>query len=90
MGTAILVISALCALAFIIIMHKIGIRKFTGYSVFTDIFISGGLTIMFFGTFSGMVTALIAGIFVSVYLVFSKYMFGDEKFSISKGWRRNS
>lgn len=89
MSTAIFVISALCALAFIIIMHKLGIRKFCGYSVITDIFISGGLTILFIGTFTGMVTALIAGIFVSVYLVFAKYFFGAEKFSVVKGWRRS-
>jgi len=85
---SITIISGLCALAFIIIMHKLGIRKFTGYSVITDIFISGGLTILFIGTFAGMVTALIAGIFVSLYLVLAKYFFGAEKFSLLKGWKR--
>lgn len=88
MGTGLLTISALCAVAFIIIMHKIGIRKFTGYSVITDIFLSAGLTILFLGTFAGMVTALIGGIFVSLYLVFAKYLFGSEKFSLKKGWKR--
>lgn len=88
MGTTLLTVSALCAIAFIIIMHKIGIRKFTGYSVASDIFISGGLTILFLGTFAGMVTALIGGIFVSLYLVFAKYFMGAERFSFKKGWKR--
>lgn len=79
MGTGILTLSALCAVAFVILLHKIGIRNFTSHSVLTDIFISGLLTILFFGTFSGMVTALIAGIFVSLYLVFAKYVWGTRK-----------
>jgi hypothetical protein len=88
MGTTLLSISALCALSLIILMHRIGIRKFTGYSVFADIVISGGLTILFLGTFTGMVTALIAAILVSLYLVFSKYVFGAEKYSLKNGWKR--
>ena len=79
MGTGILTLSALCAIAFIIILHKCGIRNFTKHSIVTDVFISGLLTILFFGTFSGMVTALIAGIFVSLYLVFAKYVWGTKR-----------
>lgn len=82
----ILMMGALVAVAFIIIMHKIGIRKFTGYSVHTDIIVSGILTILFLGTFAGMVTALIGGIFVSLYLAFAKYIFGSQKYSVRKGW----
>jgi len=53
-------------------MMKIGIRKFTKHSVLTDVIISGGLTIMFLGTFTGMATALTAGIFISLMLAVSK------------------
>ena len=68
----ILTISFLTALAFFILMLKMGIRKFTNHSVLTDVVISGGLTIMFVGTFTGMATALTAGIFISLMLAISK------------------
>ncbi len=87
MVTMIIMMGVLVAIAFIIIMHKVGIRKFTGYSVHTDILISGILTILFLGTFAGMVTALIGGIFVSLYLALAKYFFGSQKYVIGKGWR---
>lgn len=68
----ILTIAFLTALAFFILMMKMGIRKFTNHSVLTDVIISGGLTIMFVGTFTGMATALTAGIFISLMLAISK------------------
>jgi len=68
----ILTVALLTALAFFILMMKIGIRKFTKHSVLTDVIISGGLTIMFLGTFTGMATALTAGIFISLMLAVSK------------------
>ena len=69
---SIITIAFLTALAFYILMVKIGIRKFTKHSVLTDVIISGGLTVMFLGTFSGMATALTAGIFISMMLAISK------------------
>ena len=88
MLTVVLAMGALAALAIIIIMHKIGIRKFCGYSVHADILISGVFTILFLGTFAGMVSALVAGIFVSLYLAMAKYFRGYEKWSFKKGWYR--
>jgi hypothetical protein len=82
----VLIMGGLMALAFVILMHKIGIKKFTGYSVHTDILVSGVLTILFLGTFAGMLTAAIGGIFVSLYLAFAKYVFGSQKYSVRKGW----
>lgn len=86
MMNMIIVMGVLSAIAFVIVMHKMGIRKFTGYSVHTDILVSGILTILFLGTFAGMLTALIAGIFVSLYLAFAKYVFGAQKYRPGKGW----
>ncbi len=76
------------ALAFVIVMHKIGIRKFTGYSVHADIIVSGVLTILFFGTFAGMLVGLMAGVFVSLYLAVAKWTAGFDKWSFKKGWHR--
>lgn len=68
----ILLIALLTAVAIFILLVKIGIRKFTKHSVITDVIVSGGLTIMFLGTFTGMATALTAGIFISLMLAIAK------------------
>jgi hypothetical protein len=68
----ILGIGFLTALAFGIIMYKINLEFFAKYHWQTDIIISGGLTALFYGTFSGMVTALVAGIFISIFLFISR------------------
>lgn len=68
----ILGIGFLTALAFAIIMFKINLEFFAKYHWQTDIAVSTGLTVLFFGTFSGMVTALTAGIFISIFLYISR------------------
>ncbi len=68
----ILTVGLLTAIAIFILLMKMGIRKFTNHSILTDVIISGGLTIMFIGTFTGMATALTAGIFVSLMLWIAK------------------
>jgi len=67
-------ISFLTALAFGIIMFKINLEFFAKYHWQTDIAISAGLMFLFYGTFTGMVIALIAGIFISIFLLISRYI----------------
>lgn len=69
----ILGISFLTAAAFCILMYKINLAFFAKYHIYTDIIISVSLTFLFFGTFSGVVTALVAGIFVSLFLIVVRY-----------------
>jgi len=68
----ILGISFLTALAFFILMFKINLEFFAKYHWQTDLIVSSGLTFLFFGTFAGMVTALVAGIFLSIFLYISR------------------
>ena len=65
-------ISFLSALALFILMWKINLSFFAKYHWQTDITVSAGLTALFYGTFSGVVTALIAGIFISIFLFISR------------------
>ena len=58
----------LSAIGLFILMWKINLELFAKYHWQTDIIVSSMLMLMFYGTFSGMVTALIAGIFISVFL----------------------
>lgn len=63
-----IVLGMLTAVAFGIIMWKINLEFFAKYHWQTDIAVSVGLTVLFFGTFSGVMTALVAGIFISIFL----------------------
>lgn len=65
-------VAFLVALGIWILMLKIDIAFFAKYHWQSDVIVSAGLTFLFFGTFSGMVTALIAGIFISVFLYLSR------------------
>ena len=68
----IFILALLTALAFIIIMVKIGLRKFLRFGWQSDVVISGIIVALFFGTFTGMVTGLIAGIVISLFLSVAK------------------
>jgi hypothetical protein len=65
-------ISFLTAVAFFILMWKINLEFFAKYHWQADLIISSGLTFLFFGTFAGMVTALVSGIFISIFLFVSR------------------
>jgi len=70
---SIVLMSFFTALALFVLMAKIDIEFFVKYQVITDIAVSAGLSLMFFGTFSGMVIALGAGLFISLFLFISKF-----------------
>jgi len=65
-------ISFLTAAAFGIIMAKINLEFFAKYHWQTDVAVSAGLMFLFFGTFQGMITALVAGIFLSIFLLIAR------------------
>ena len=58
----------LVAVAFIILLVKMGLGKFVRFGWQTDIVVSFILGVIFFGTMGGMLVGIIAGIFVSVFL----------------------
>lgn len=66
----------LSALGIFIIMAKVNLDFFARYHWQTDIAVSVGLTFLFFGTFSGVMTALVAGIFISLFLFIARYFLG--------------
>ncbi len=68
----ILILGFLTAVAFILVMNKIGLGKFIRFNAMSDLLISGIIAMLFIGTFTGMATGLIAGIVISVFLSFMK------------------
>jgi hypothetical protein len=74
----ILIMGFLTAMAFIILMIKIGLPKFVRFGWQSDIIISGLIVTLFFGTMGGMLIGIIAGIFVSLFLSMAKSVSGSK------------
>lgn len=69
----IIIISLVCATGSLILLAKtIGFRKMVRWQLPIDVILTIGLPILFIGTFSGMATAFISGLIVSIFLYFSK------------------
>jgi hypothetical protein len=69
----------LTALGIFIIMMKMGITKFTGYMVTTEVVLFSLLAFLFIGTMSGMMIGMVAGIALSVGLWVAKKLFGAKR-----------
>lgn len=67
-----LTMAFLVAVAFIILLIKIGLPKFLRFGWQTDIIVSGVIAVLFFGTMGGMLIGLVAGIIVSLFLSVAK------------------
>ena len=75
----ILIMGGLTALGILIVMMKIGIRKFNGYMVTTEVVLFSLLAFLFIGTMSGMMIGMVAGIALSAALYISKRLFGAQR-----------
>lgn len=84
-GYTTLIVGVLTALAFYIIMWKIDIKKFAGYNWQSDLLMMIIVSAMFFGTLTGMIVAVIAGVTMSILLTLSQFIFGAEKYT-DDGW----
>lgn len=73
------------ALAFVVVLYKIGIRKCLGFDLYLDILTTVTLAVIFGGTYSGMMAAIIGGLLFSVILMVLKQVHGYQKFTW-RGW----
>ena len=77
---------AACAAMFLV--FKLGnIHKVLAFDVPIDIAITTFLAMLFFGSFSGMAVAVVAGTIVSITLFILKKTIGYDKFTW-KGWQK--
>lgn len=79
MTQAIIAAGIVSAIAFYIVFWKIDIRKICGYEVAVDIASTILLMLMFAGTYTGMIAAVIAGLLLSVMLMITKWFVGYER-----------
>ena len=82
-----LLVGILSALGLLILALKAGGRKTIGHDIFVDVLITVTLMVCFYGTFSGMTTAMVGGLSASVVLFFMKKTMTHEKLTIEKGER---
>lgn len=69
----IILISAISATGSLILLSKIfTFRRIVKYQIVVDLILTIGLPMLFLGTFSGMATAFLAGVFVSTFLYFGR------------------
>lgn len=67
------------ALAILFLLFKLDIKKVLAFDFFVDISSSLLLTVLFFGTFAGMMAAVIGGGIISMVLYFTKRIIGYKK-----------
>ena len=73
----------LTALGIIFLLYKVGFKRVLGYDVIVDIVATIGLMYIFAGTYSGMMAAIIGGLFISVVLIIAKQFVSYKKLSCS-------
>ena len=78
----ILFMGAFTAAAFILIMAKGNIRRWLHNAVYIDIGAFIAMTLLFEGTFSGMVSAMVGGVMFSLALEVLKYFYGTEELTL--------
>lgn len=84
MGTFIIV-AAMCVIGILIMMGRLNLKRFLGYPNLVDISCTVLFLIVFAGTFSGMVVAGFASLFMSVMLWVLRSSLGAERLSIKRG-----
>jgi|TARA_B110000208_G_C11486213_1_gene327748 hypothetical protein len=73
----------LTALGIIFLLYKVGFKNILGFDILIDIVATIGLMYLFAGTYSGMMAAIIGGLFISVVLIIAKQFINYKKLSCS-------
>lgn len=82
---SILLPSAITCCAVYIVLWQLDIQKILGYHVLFDISFTVILSMLFAGTYSGMLVAMAAGLMLSVLLLLTKWFIGYKKII---GWKK--
>lgn len=70
----------LSAVALLILMARLDIRKFVGYPVIVDIFGSCLFAILFAGTLTGIMVAMVAALTLSAFIWIVRLLMGYKRF----------
>ena len=79
-----LLIGILSAFGLLLLMLKVGGRKVIGADIFIDVAITITLMVCFYGTYSGMVAAMLGGLACSIVLFIMKKTMVHEVIAVKK------
>lgn len=77
-----LTIGIFSALGLLLLALKAGGRKTIGHDIFVDVLITATLMVAFYGTYSGMASAMIGGLVASIVLFVMKKTMVHEKLKL--------
>lgn len=77
-----IVAGLMTVLACIVTMARMNLRRWLGYATVVDVTFTLGMLYMFHGTFSGVVAASFAGLFMSLALTALRYVMGYERATV--------
>ena len=69
----------LTALGMLFLLYKVGLKRVLAYDVVVDVVATLGRMSIFAGTYSGMMAAIVGGLFISVALIVAKRFVSYEK-----------
>lgn len=72
------------ALAVLWLLSYLPLRRVFGYAFAVDIIITGTLMWMFAGSYGGMMTAVISGMILSMFLRTGALLFGAERLTVAR------
>ena len=76
-----LIAGLLTAVGMLFLLYKVGFKRVLAYDVIVDVVATIGLMYVFAGTYSGMMAAIIGGLFISVVLIIAKQFVSYKKLS---------
>jgi hypothetical protein len=74
----------LTAIGCIWILSRMNLRRVAGYAIVWDVGLFGLLTFLFIGTYAGMVTGMMAGVVISLFLTIVKRTAGAERLKLDR------
>lgn len=81
---ALVIVAIMTVLGALIMMQRLNLRRFLGYPNLVDLSFTILMLVLFAGTFSGMVAAGFASLFMSVLLGVLRSIIGAERLSIQR------
>ena len=81
-----LFMGVLSAIALLIIMARLDIRKFVGYPIIVDVLGSFLFAVLFAGTLTGIMVAMVAALSLSAFIWLTRFFMGYKRFTKRNGW----
>ena len=73
------------AVCILLVAARFGLRRIAGYATVFDVVITATLMWMFTGTYAGMMTGIIAGGIISIFLNVTRRTLGVERVKLVEG-----